>query len=94
VARPDLGTINHTLLTVDAVRSAGLDVAGVVISGYDIDCGDVAVETAPEIIAEYGNVDILATVPRDPESDVEKGLLGKAIVEIVDQVDWFRMAEE
>ena len=27
VARPDLGTINHTLLTIDAVRNAGLKLA-------------------------------------------------------------------
>ena len=31
-ARPGLGTINHTLLTLEASRAAGLAVAGVVIS--------------------------------------------------------------
>lgn len=34
VARPVLGTINHTLLTLHAARSAGLTVAGVVINRY------------------------------------------------------------
>ena len=88
VARPDLGTINHTLLTVDAVRSAGLPLAGVVINGYDIDTCDTAVETAPDIIAEYGQVDILSIVPFDEESNVEKGLLGQAVTDIIDQTDW------
>lgn len=37
VARAGLGTINHTLLTLHAARSAGLNVAGVVINGYRID---------------------------------------------------------
>jgi dethiobiotin synthetase len=37
VARPGLGTINHTLLTIHAARSAGLCVAGVVINGYQIE---------------------------------------------------------
>jgi len=37
VARAGLGTINHTLLTVHAARSAGLAVAGVVINRYKID---------------------------------------------------------
>src|SRR5688572_20209790 len=32
VARPNLGTINHTLLTVKALRDAGVVVAGVVIN--------------------------------------------------------------
>ncbi len=35
VARDRLGTINHTLLTVDALRSRGLAVAGVVLLGGD-----------------------------------------------------------
>jgi dethiobiotin synthetase len=33
VARRGLGTVNHTRLTVDAVRSAGLEVAAVVLNG-------------------------------------------------------------
>lgn len=32
VARPDLGTINHTLLTIGALRAARIPVAGVIIS--------------------------------------------------------------
>jgi dethiobiotin synthetase len=34
VARPGLGTINHTLLTLEAARSGGLDVAGVVLNPW------------------------------------------------------------
>lgn len=33
-ARPGLGTINHTLLTVEAARAAGLSVAGVVMTPW------------------------------------------------------------
>jgi dethiobiotin synthetase len=33
-ARPGLGTINHSLLTLEAARSAGLDVAAVVITPW------------------------------------------------------------
>jgi len=35
VARDELGTINHTLLTVDALRARNLPVAGVVLLGGD-----------------------------------------------------------
>ncbi len=35
VARPNLGTINHALMTIDCVRAAELKVAGVVINGYN-----------------------------------------------------------
>ncbi len=34
VARAGLGTINHTLLTVQVARRAGLKIKGIVISGY------------------------------------------------------------
>jgi dethiobiotin synthetase len=33
-ARPGLGTINHTLLTLEAARARGLDVAGVVLTPW------------------------------------------------------------
>lgn len=33
-ARPGLGTVNHTLLTLEAARSAGLDVAAVVLTPW------------------------------------------------------------
>ena len=34
VASPGLGTINHTLLTIEAVRAAGLAIAGVVLTPW------------------------------------------------------------
>jgi dethiobiotin synthetase len=49
VARRSLGTLNHTLLTVEAARSRSLDVAGVVISET----------TPPESMAERTNIDEL-----------------------------------
>lgn len=33
-ARPGLGTVNHTLLTLDAARAGGLEVAGVVLTPW------------------------------------------------------------
>lgn len=37
VARAGLGTINHTLLTIQVARSAGLEVAGVVVNRYRVE---------------------------------------------------------
>jgi dethiobiotin synthetase len=42
VARPGLGTINHTLLTVEAARAAGLDVRGVVLTPWTGDPEPIA----------------------------------------------------
>ena len=63
VARSKLGTINHTLLTIDAIRGAGLLLAGVVINGYDEKANDFAEKTNAQLIAKLGKVRILAVVP-------------------------------
>lgn len=59
VARTALGTINHTLLTLQAIRQKGLKIAGVILSGEP----DADNATA---IQHYGNVSILATLPHLP----------------------------
>lgn len=105
VARPGLGTINHTLLTLHAARSAGLDVAGVIINRYQVDPAaqrqlesksepythgdaELATWTNPEQIARRGNVEVLAIVPDDPESSVEKAVLGNDVLFAIGQVNW------
>ena len=56
-ARPGLGTINHTLLTLEAARVAGLDVAGVVLTPWPRDPGAVE-RSNRETIAALGDVDV------------------------------------
>src|SRR5204863_9530096 len=51
VARPGLGTVNHTLLTLEAARAAGLEVAAVVLNGDDL----LAASNA-ELIEEFADV--------------------------------------
>jgi dethiobiotin synthetase len=41
VASPGLGTINHTLLTVEAARAAGLEVAAVVLNPWPSDPSEI-----------------------------------------------------
>jgi dethiobiotin synthetase len=60
VARTTLGTINHTILTIEALRARSLHVAGVVMVG-DLNSDNRAA------IERYGKVDVLAEMPRfDP----------------------------
>ncbi|MCI0498362.1 MAG: dethiobiotin synthase [Planctomycetales bacterium] len=93
VARPTLGTINHTLLTIQAVRNAGLPVAGVVISGYNAARADIAEETAPDVICEYGDTNLLAVVPFDEDSSVENGRLGPMTAEALCVCDWAALSQ-
>ena len=60
MARSALGTINHTLLTLEALRSRRIPVAGVVMGG----------ELNPDnrrAIEMYGRVSVLGEMPRFPD---------------------------
>ncbi|MDX2085899.1 MAG: dethiobiotin synthase [Candidatus Melainabacteria bacterium] len=65
VTRPNLGTINHTLLTVQALQAAGLCVLGVVVSIPQAaldpkrSC-DPAVASLPSMFAQWLPVPVLA----------------------------------
>jgi len=63
VARAGLGTINHSLLTVDAVRSRGLDVAAVLLNSPVESAGGLADETNPGVIARLCGVPVLGPLP-------------------------------
>jgi dethiobiotin synthetase len=69
-APPGLGTINHTLLTIEAARAAGLSVAAVVFTPWPDD-PSVIERSNRETIAELGRVAV-RTLPRldldEPES--------------------------
>jgi len=88
VARPGLGTINHTLLTLAAVRAAGLPVAGVVINGYNAATAEIPEETASNVIARCGRTNVLTVVPYDDLSSVEHLRLGDAVLEAISLCDW------
>ena len=87
VARPGLGTINHTLLTVAALRGAGVKVAGVMINRYPAEGAGVAEETNPRAIERWGKVPIIAIVPDEPVRRLPAG-----VVSAVSAVDWERIA--
>jgi dethiobiotin synthetase len=63
VARPGLGTINHTLLTIEALRTRGLTVAGVVINDSQGGKKGLAEATSPEVIQNLSGVPIIGTIP-------------------------------
>ena len=64
VARPNLGTINHTCLTVAYAKARGLKVAGIIINMYDHQNAGVAERTNPSLIKTMTGVPILGLVPR------------------------------
>ncbi len=90
VARPALGTINHSLLTVNALRANGLKVAGVVINRYPAERASVAEETNPRAIEKWGKVPVVAIVPDEAVKGVT---LPPGIVSAIDAVNWSALIE-
>jgi dethiobiotin synthetase len=64
-ARPGLGTINHTLLTLEAARLSGLEVIGVVLTPWH-EIPSTIEQSNRQTIARLGAVDVwvLPTIPR------------------------------
>ena len=65
VALDGLGTINHTLLTLGALRQAGLEVLGVVFNQPEPPAeGDAFLRRDnPEVIARFGSTAVLGNIP-------------------------------
>ncbi len=61
-ARPGLGTINHTLLTIEAVRSAGLEPTAVVLTPWPYQPTEVEASNR-EAIALLGEVTVESLPP-------------------------------
>jgi len=90
VARAGLGTINHTLLTLQSLRNANLAVAGVVINQYPSETPTVVEETNPRAIEKWGDVPILCLVPRFAGPAIPE--LPRDVVAAVEPVDWLGKA--
>ena len=63
VSRPGLGTINHTLLTIEQARAAGLDVRGVIFNCKEKKKKGTAELTNPEAVTAFGRVPVVGTIP-------------------------------
>jgi dethiobiotin synthetase len=57
VSRHYLGSINHTLLTLEVLRSRGATIRGVIFNGQEL-------PDTERIIARHGRVEILGRVPQ------------------------------
>lgn len=62
VARAGVGTINHTVLTVDALRKRQVPIAGVILNNIHNDEADV-IEDNRKMIHKLADVPIIGTVP-------------------------------
>ncbi|MBE0599038.1 MAG: dethiobiotin synthase [Desulfuromonadales bacterium] len=71
VSRPQLGTINHTALTVFAARTMQIPLAGVIVSGMPANPAP-AEASAPHDLASFASADLLAVLPLVAGDDRQK----------------------
>jgi len=57
VCRATLGTLNHTLLTVDSIRATGLRIPGIIMNFYGA-TDDEAARTNPGILEEWSKLPV------------------------------------
>ena len=72
VADAKLGTINHTVLTVDYAKRRGLDVAGVVLNSWDEENAGVLEYTNVEYIEQLAGCRVVGKLPRLPKDVVDQ----------------------
>lgn len=63
VSRPVLGTINHTLLTIEAARKWRLRIKGVIFNSTRMGSGTLVAETNKAEVERHSGVRVIATIP-------------------------------
>ena len=87
VARAALGTINHTLLTIEAARARDLQVNSVIYNTLSPEGPDVSAQMSPGVVTRISGVPSSGTIPYDPDVDVDAVCLGGLVDLIEAHVD-------
>lgn len=72
VSRPGLGTLNHTLLSIEYAKQKGLNILGIIICNYP-PTPDLAESLNIKTILQLTDVEILGVIPSIKGLDVQKG---------------------
>ncbi|MFZ3383332.1 MAG: dethiobiotin synthase [Candidatus Methanoperedens sp.] len=88
VARAGLGTINHTVLTIEYAKRSGIKIMGVIINNYR---GGSVEDKNPGIINELTGIPISGVIPNDPSICSERGIPGNIVSLIEKNVDLDRI---
>jgi len=69
VCRSGLGTINHSLLSIEACRKRGIQIIGLIFSDEEPGLDELIVTDNMQIIAEIGGVEVLGRLPHTPSPE-------------------------
>lgn len=82
VTRPSLGTINHTLLTLEALKNKKIPVKGYIINFSEPAKNDIAEKTNPEVLKELLDIPCLGVLPYLTE--LNKDRIGETALKSLD----------
>lgn len=63
VTRSNLGTINHTILTVEYAKKIGINIIGIIINKYPLKTNDLSIIHLKKELEKHCNSKILGTIP-------------------------------
>lgn len=86
VARPGLGTINHTLLTVNIAKMMGIPLRGVIVNGFGKEAIGLPERTNPDEIEHFANVPVLGILPWLKDLDFNQCRAGSLLSEFMERV--------
>ncbi|GAB6183528.1 dethiobiotin synthase [Thermodesulfovibrio hydrogeniphilus] len=82
VTRPTLGTLNHTILTIEALRNKKIPIKGFIINFNEPPKNDIAEKTNPEILREILDIPCLGIMPY--LNDYSKDTIGETGLKHID----------
>lgn len=85
VIKPDLGTVNQTLLTINQAKSSGLNVRGVIINDFPEIGRTSGIKAVPRLIEEYSDAKILGIIPHF--QDIQKLNPNDLLTSILNGID-------
>lgn len=94
VTSSKLGTINHTLLSVEALLSRGIEIAGIIMNGVERANFSLAEITNPKVVADLSGAPFLGTLPKLLDVDVEGMRFGKLGEVFAERIDIGKIAGE
>lgn len=77
VARTGLGTINHTLLSIAALKAKRIKIAGIIFSATT---ADPSSKYNPRVIAEKTKLPIVGIIPRQKKINIKNCLKGLKLI--------------
>lgn len=91
VARGGLGTINHTLLTIDAAVIRGFEIRGIIFNRMPRVNFSMAEITNPKVIHDITGIPVLGTLPELDDVDVETCRFGNLKEVFRERIDLDRL---